>query len=99
MKKTLLALAVLGLVAFAAPRPADARVSVFFGLPGFALFAGPPVVAPPPVVYAPPVYYGAPYAYYGRPYYRPVYGPYWRGGWHRGWRGGWHRGWNKHGRW
>jgi hypothetical protein len=65
---------------------------VFFGLPGFGLFAG-----PPPVVYAPPVYYGRPYYYgspyyYGRPYYgRPVYGPYWGRGRHRGWY--------KHGRW
>src|SRR5262249_60576230 len=80
MKKALLGLGILGLVAFAAPRPADAHVSLFFGLPGFGVVAGPPVVAPPPVVYAPPVYYRAPYAYYGRPYYRQVYGPDWRGG-------------------
>ena len=51
MKRTILALAVLGLVALAAPRPASARVSVFLGVPGF--FAGPPVYAPP-VVVAPP---------------------------------------------
>lgn len=93
MKKTLFGLAALALVALAAPKPAAARVSVFFGLPGFALFAGPPVVAPPvlvappPVVYAPPMYYGGPY--YGRPY--PVYGPYWGPGRRRGWY--------KHGRW
>ena len=87
-KKTLVALAILGLVTFGAAGPAAAEVSVFFGLPGL-----PYVVAPPPVVYAPPVYYGRPYAYYGRPYYgRAYYGrPYWGGGWHRGWY--------KHGRW
>jgi hypothetical protein len=95
MRKTILALSILGLVAFAAPRPASANVSFFVGLPGFALFSGPPVVppvyappvyAPPPVVYAPPVYYPRPYpVFYGR--------PYWGGGWGHGW----HRGWYKHG--
>ena len=76
MKKMILALSILGLVAIAAPRPASAYVSFFFGLPGFSLFAGPPVYAPPvygpPVVYAPPAYYGygRPFpAYYGRPFY------------------------------
>ena len=64
MKKAILALSILGLIAFAAPRPAEAEVSLFFGLPGFSLFAGPPVVAPP-VAVAPPVYY--PPAYYGGP--------------------------------
>jgi hypothetical protein len=98
MKKTLFGLAVLALVALAAPSPAAARASVFLGVPGFGFFGGPPVVVPPPVVYAPPVYYGGPYyygrPYYGRPYYGrsyPVYGPYWGRGWHRGWY--------KHGRW
>lgn len=94
MKKTILALAVLGLVVAAAPRPASAWVSFSVGLPGFALFSGPPVIpppvyAPPPVVYAPPVYYGRPYpAFYGRPYYYG-YGRGWHGGWYRhghGWR-------------
>ena len=96
MKKTLLGLAALAFVALAVPAPAAARVSVFFGLPGFSIFAGPPVgyappvvVAPPPVIYyAPPVYYGRPYApayYYGRPY--------------RGYYGRPGRGWYRHGRW
>jgi hypothetical protein len=93
MVKTILALSILGLVAVAAPRPASAYVSFSIGLPGFALFAGPPVVpppvyVPPPVVYAPPVYYGRPYypAFFyghGRPYYygRGAYRGYYRHGW------------------
>jgi hypothetical protein len=100
LKKMILALSILGLVAVAAPRPASAYVSFSIGLPGFALFSGPPVYAPPvyappPVVYAPPAYYGYGYGYgrpfpafYGRPFYgRPFYGhgyPY-RGHGH-GWR-------------
>lgn len=96
MKKALLGLAALGLVALAAPDPAAARVSVFFGLPGFGLFAGPPVVASPPVVYGPPAYYYGPPAYYYPPY-RGYYGrPYGRGyGPYRGPR----RGWYGRGRW
>jgi len=87
LKKMILALSILGLVAVAAPRPASAYVSFSIGLPGFALFSGPPVYAPPvyappPVVYAPPAYYGYGYGYgrpfpafYGRPFYgRPFYG-------------------------
>ncbi len=94
MKKTILATAILALVALAAPRPAAAEVSFFFGLPGVSVYGGPPVVyAPPayaPPIYAPPVYYG-----YGRPYYAPAYyGRYYRG-WGPG--RGWHRGWYKHG--
>lgn len=98
LKKMILALSILGLVAVVAPRPASAYVSFSFGLPGFGLFAGPPVYAPPvyappPVVYAPPAYYygyGRPFpAYYGRPFYgRPFYGhgyPY-RGYYRHGWR-------------
>jgi hypothetical protein len=93
MKKTLLGLAALAFVALAVPTPASARASLFFGLPGFSIFAGPPVYAPPvyappvyappPVYYAPPVYYGRPYpAYYGRPFYRGYYrGPYYRHRW------------------
>jgi hypothetical protein len=99
MKKTILALTILGLVAVAAPRPASAAVSFFVGVPGFSLFSGPPVApvyAPPvyaPPVYAPPVVYGAP-VYYPRPF--PFYGRpyYWGGG---GWGHGWHRGWYRHG--
>jgi hypothetical protein len=100
MKKTVLALAVLGAVAVAAPDPAAARASVFLGLPGFSLFPGPPAYyapptyyappayyAPPPVYYAPPPFVGRPYApaYYRRPYYRPYWGPR-RGRWPRHWR-------------
>jgi hypothetical protein len=94
MKKMILALSILGLVAIAAPRPASANVSFFFGLPGVSLFAGPPVYAPPvyappPVVYAPPAYYygyGRPFpAYYGRPYYYGRGYPY-RGYYRHGWR-------------
>jgi hypothetical protein len=102
MKKALLGLGLLTLVAWTMPAPVRADASVFIGLPGFSLFAGPPVVAPPvvvgppPVVYAPPVYYGRPYYYpYPRAYYRrpyaPVYRPYWGPGKHKGWY--------KHGRW
>jgi hypothetical protein len=99
MKKMLLGLTVLALVALTAPAPAAARV--FLGVPGFGLFAGPPVVAPPyygpPAYYGPPpYYYGAPYGYYGRPYAyygRPYYRPY--RGFYRGPYGGWHR----RGRW
>jgi len=93
MKRIMLALAILGLVAFAAPRPADAGVSFFVGVPGFSVYSGPSVVYAPPV-YAPPVYYPRPYyppVFYGRPY--PVfYGPWGHGH-------GWHRGWYKHGHW
>ena len=94
MKKMILALSILGLVAMVAPRPASANVSLFFGLPGVSLFAGPPVYAPPvygpPVVYAPPpAYYygyGRPFpAYYGRPYYYGHGYPY-RGYYRHGWR-------------
>ena len=94
MKKMILALSILGLVAIVAPRPASAHVSLFFGLPGVSLFAGPPVYAPPvygpPVVYAPPpAYYygyGRPFpAYYGRPYYYGRGYPY-RGYYRHGWR-------------
>jgi hypothetical protein len=98
MKKTLFGLAALALVALAVPTPASARASLFFGLPGFSVFAGPPVYAPPPPVYvappayyAPPVYYGYgrryPAYYYGRPYYRGYRG-YYRG-----------PGYYRHGRW
>jgi len=94
MKKTILATAFLALVVLAAPKPAAAGVSFFFGLPGFGLFAGPPVaVAPAPVVVAPPVY--APPVYYPRPYYGSAFYPYRYGYWH----GGWHRGWHHHGDW
>src|SRR5262245_21784650 len=101
MRKTMLALTILGMVAVAGPRPASA-VSFWVGVPGFSLFSGPPVVAPlvyapPPVVYAPPVYYARPYPAfygYGGPYFygRPYYG--WGHGWHGGgWHGGgWHGG-------
>ena len=85
MKKTLLAIAAAGVLAFGAPRPAAAHSSVFFGfsLPGFSFVAAPP---PPPVFYAP-----APYAYY-RP--APVYvRSYYSRGFHDH---GNHRGWWKH---
>jgi hypothetical protein len=80
--KTILAITFLGLLALATPRPAAAGVSVFFGLPGVGLFAGPPVVVAPPPVVVGPSYYGP--AYYG--------GPYWgHPGRHLGWyKHGWH---------
>jgi len=94
MKKAILALTILGLVAVAAPLPASAAVSFFVGVPGFSLYSGPPFVPPvyAPPVYAPPVFY-APPVYYPRPY--PVFWgrPYWGGGWGHGW----HRGWYRHG--
>jgi len=89
MRKTMLATLFLALLFLAVPHPAAARVSVFFGLPGFALFAGPPVpVVPAPVVIAPPPAVVAP-SYYGPAYYG---GPYWRHpGRHLGWyKHGWH---------
>ncbi len=94
MKKTILATAFLALVALAAPRPAAAHVSFFFGLPGFGFFGGPPVaVAPAPVVVAPPVY--APPVYYARPY------PYFGAGFYPRYRYGYgfHRGYYRHGHW
>ena len=89
MRKLLLGLALLATIALAAPRSADAYVSVSIGVPGFGLYvAGPPVYVPPP----PPVYY-APPVYYRGYYPRPVYGrPYWHDrGRHRGWHT---RGWD-----
>jgi len=82
MKKTILAITFLGLLALATPHPAAAGVSVFFGLPGLGLFAGPPVVVAPPPMVVGPSYYGP--AYYG--------GPYWGNpGKHLGWyKHGWH---------
>jgi len=95
MKKTILATAFLALVAVAAPRPAAAHVSFFFGLPGFGIFGGPPVaVAPAPLVVAPPVY--APPVYYPRPFYGAGFYPGYR---YRYWHGGWHGGWHHHGDW
>jgi hypothetical protein len=93
MRKALLGLGLLAMVAVAVPRRADAHVSVAIGLPGFGFFLGaPPVVYAPPVAYAAPVY--APPAYYA-PCYRcgpPVaYAPAY---FHDNGR---HRGWYKHG--
>ena len=88
MKKNILATSFLALVLLAVPHQAAARVSVFFGIPGFGFYAAPPVaVAPAPVVVAPPpVVVG--------PSYGPVYygGPYWsHPGRHLGWyKHGWH---------
>ena len=88
MKKTILATSFLALVLLAVPHQAAARVSVFWGIPGFGFYAAPPVaVAPAPVVVAPPpVVVG--------PSYGPVYygGPYWgHPGRHLGWyKHGWH---------
>jgi hypothetical protein len=95
MRKILIGLALLMVVAVATPRAADAYVSVSIGLPGFGFYIpAPPVVyAPaPPVVYAPPAYY-APPVYYRSYYPRPVYygRPYYGGGYRYG-RGG-YRGW------
>jgi len=90
MQKTILATTFLGLLALAVPHPAAARVSIFFRLPGFALFAGPPVaVAPAPVVIAPPPVVVGPTYYGGRAYYGA---PYWgHPGKHLGWyKHGWH---------
>ncbi len=101
MKRMLLGLAVLAFVAFAVPSPASASVSVFFGLPGFSIFAGPPVPYAPPVVVAPPVYYGRPYApayYYPRPYYYRG-GPYYYRGGPGYYRGGPRYHGHGHGRW
>ncbi|HKA29895.1 MAG TPA: hypothetical protein VKH82_10985 [Candidatus Binatia bacterium] len=104
MKKAILALTILGLVAVAVPRPASAAVSFFVGVPGFSLYSGPPVapvyappVYAPPVVYGAPVYYPRPFPFYGGPYWGARY---WGGGWGHGWHGGghgWHGGWHRHG--
>ena len=84
MRKALLGLGILAAVAVMAPRPADAHVSISFGLPGFVFEAGPPVVYGPPV-YAPRYY--APYPYYrSRVFYGPRYG--YDRGYHRG--NGWY---------
>jgi hypothetical protein len=80
MRKTLLGLAALAAVTLAAPRSADAYVSVSVGLPGLFFGIGAPVYAPP--VYAPPVY--APRVYAPYPVYAPYYRPYVRyGGYYR----------------
>jgi len=101
MRRTMMGMVALAGVLLAVPRVADARVGVWFGLPGVSVFAGPPV--PPIAVAPPPYYYGAYYApppvvvarpYWGRPYYG--YGPVYRG--HK-WKHGRPPGWYKHGRW
>ena len=72
MRKILIGLGLVAVLAFVTPRPAEAYVSVSIGVPGFSFYLpGPPVVYAPPVYYAPPYY--APPVYY-RPYYRPYYG-------------------------
>lgn len=79
-----------GLLAFAAPREAQAggpHVSVGIALPGFGAVISngphyydpyPAYVYGPPIYVAPPVYYHAPAyyprGYYGRPYYRHAHG-------------------------
>jgi hypothetical protein len=112
MNRTLVSGALLAGMALLAPRPALADVSVWFGLPGVSVYAGPPVVPAPPVVVGAP-YWGAPPVYYGPPvvvappcYRRPYYGyggygygayaPVYRGS---KWKPGKRHGWYKHGRW
>jgi len=93
MKKMLVMLPLLAVVALATPRPADAHFSLAIGLPGFGIFVHDPV--PAPVVYAPaPVYYQPP-VYYYRP--APVVDPYYRRSCHHPGRGH-HYGWYRHGR-
>jgi len=93
MRTMLVGLGILLAVTLAAPRRADADVSVAIGLPGFGLFVGapypPPVVYAPPVIYGPPVYY-APPAYYAPYHRRRYYAPHYAYGHGR------HRGWYKH---
>lgn len=107
MRKTMVVGALLAGLVLVAARPAAADVSGWFGLPGRAIFAGPPVVSAPPVVVGapywapPPVYYGPPVVvappYYRRSYYAPVYaGPRYRG---PKWKPGKRHGWYKRGRW
>ena len=93
MKKLLVILPLLAVVALAIPRPADAHFSLSIGLPGFGIFVHDPV--PPPVVYAPapPVYYQPPAYYYGP---APVVYPYYRSSWHHPGHGH-HYGWYRHG--
>ncbi len=76
-------LAVAGVMAFAAPRKADAavRFGIGFGAPGYAY----------------PVAPAYPYPYYGSPYYGyPAYG-YPGVGIGFGWGGGWGGHWGGHG--
>ncbi len=85
------AVAVAGLAApMAASAPAQARVFVSVGVPGFWGYYGPRHYPYPAYYgYAPyPYYYGYPYAYPARVYFgRPWYGhPYLHGRWHRHWR-------------
>lgn len=80
MKKGILALgtfALVGLIGLVAPRPVRADFSLFIGRPGFSLFAGDPIAAPPPVIYAqppgyyaPPVYIGPHYGHRGKHHYK-----------------------------
>ena len=95
MKKLLVVLPLLAVVALATPRTADAYFSLSIGLPGFGIFVPAPV--PPPVVYGPPVAYAPPPVYAAPPvvYYRPapVFYPAYYGHGH-----GHHYGWYRHGR-
>jgi hypothetical protein len=105
MRRTMMGMVALAGVLLAVPRVADARVAVWFGLPGVSVFAGPPV---PPIAVPPPAYYYGPPAYYapppvvvapphwGRPYYGYGYGAGYRG---YKWKHGRPPGWYKHGRW
>lgn len=72
MRKTLLGLGLVAILALAAPRAADAGVSISIGLPGVHIGAGfhPPVVYGPAYAYGPPVYYRH---YAPRVYYRGHY--------------------------
>ena len=89
-------LAVVGLVALALPRSAEAGVRVSVGI-GVPVYPPPIVVAPPPavVVVRPPVIVAPPPVVYGGPrvrvggYYRGSYGhrhPHWRHPHHPYWR-------------
>jgi hypothetical protein len=93
MRKTLLGLAALAMVALATPRMASAGVSVSIGLPGVYVggyFPAPPVAYPYP--YAPPVYYRPYYGSYG------YYGGGYRCGYGRGYGYGYGRGYYRGGR-
>ena len=87
------AVAAVTVAALAAPMvasaPAEARVFVSVGVPGWGYYAPPYYPYRGYYGYAPYSYYGYPYAYPARVYFgRPWYGHRyrWHGRWYRGWR-------------
>jgi hypothetical protein len=81
MKRILVALGIVSLMALAGPAPASARFAAVVGSPGFVAaapcggFVAAPVVVPAPVFFPPVVTFG-----FGQPFI-----PHQRFGWHDSW--------------